>query len=271
MVEVAKALSDEARVLVMDEPTSALTAFEVRQLFAAIARLKAAGVAIVYISHRMEEIFEIGDRVTVLRDGVDVATMPVAAAGVAELVRLMADRELGEQFPRREHVRGDEVLRVAHVPRRGALDDVSLVVHRGEIVGIAGLVGAGRTELARAIFGADPIDAGSVTIAGRPVVMRSPADAIAHGVGFLPEDRKQHGLVLNLSIAHNVGLPNARRLSKAGIVRTRRGTGSVRALAQRPQNTDTRRRAASRLPERRKPAESRPGEVAGQRGRPLHL
>ena len=121
MVEVAKALSDEARVLVMDEPTSALTAFEVRQLFATIARLKAAGVGIVYISHRMEELFEIGDRVTVLRDGANVATMPVATATVPELVRLMADREVGEQFPRRNRARGDEVLRLEHVSRHGRL------------------------------------------------------------------------------------------------------------------------------------------------------
>ena len=166
MVEVAKALHGDARLLIMDEPTSALTASEIDALFAAIERLTARGVAVVYISHRLEEVERIGTRVTVLRDGRHVATHRVGEVSLGELIRLMANRELKEHYPKRRVARGEELLRVEGL-RTGVLGDVTFSLHRGEVVGLAGLLGAGRTELARAITGADPPRAGRVTIKGR--------------------------------------------------------------------------------------------------------
>ena len=222
MVEVARALADEARILIMDEPTSALSDREVEQLFAAIARLTARGVAIVYISHRMAEVFRIGQRVTVLRDGRDVATRDLAGATVAELVQLMANRTLADHYPRHRAQPGEELLRVTGLRRDGVLRDVSLTLRRGEIVGIAGLVGAGRTELARAIVGADPIDAGEIRVRGHVVRMRSPRDAVRQRIGFLPEDRKAQGLVLGLAVDRNIGLSHLGSLSRFGVMNRRR-------------------------------------------------
>jgi ribose transport system ATP-binding protein len=221
MVEVARALTDEARILIMDEPTSALSEREVGQLFAAIARLTSKGVAVVYISHRMEEVFRIGQRVTVLRDGRHVATDDIARVTVSQLVRLMADREVSDHYPRRTHLRGEELLRVDALGG-GPLRDVSFVLHRGEILGIAGLVGAGRTRLARAIVGADRAERGQIVVRGRPVAIRSPADAVRARIGFLPEDRKQQGLVLPLSVERNVSLSHLSALSRFGVI-DRRG------------------------------------------------
>jgi len=206
MVEVAKALSLNARVLIMDEPTSALTTQEITELFDAIRRLKKRGVAIVYISHRMEELFAIGDRVTVLRDGRHVGTRAIGETTMTELVRLMVGRDLTEHFPKRQAAIGEEILRVEALRRNGILHDVSLSLRRGEVVGLAGLMGSGRTELARAIFGADRIDGGQIFVHGKPCAVRSPRDAIALGIGFLTEDRKQQGLVLVLSVQENICL-----------------------------------------------------------------
>jgi len=218
MVEVAKALSSDARLLIMDEPTSALTSAEIEQLFAAIGRLTASGVAVIYISHRMDEVRRIGHRVTVMRDGRRVATHPVADVTIDELVRLMANRELKDHFPKRKAALGDEALRVAGVTRGKALRGVSLQVRRGEVVGLAGLLGAGRTELARAILGADPIDAGEVFIKGERVRASGPGDVVGRGVGLVPEDRKTQGLVLSLSVQANLALPSQRRISPWGLV-----------------------------------------------------
>jgi ribose transport system ATP-binding protein len=217
MVEVARALSDEARILVMDEPTSALSQREVAELFATIARLTAKGVAVVYISHRMDEVFRIGHRVTVLRDGCHVATRQIAEVTAAELVRLMANRDVAEHYPRREHSLGEELLRVERL-HGGGLQDISFAVRRGEILGIAGLVGAGRTRLARAIVGADPIAERRIAVRGTPVRIESPADAARAGIGFLPEDRKQQGLVLRLSVERNVSLSHLSAVARLGIV-----------------------------------------------------
>jgi len=221
MVEVAKALSIDARILVMDEPTSALTESEIEQLFAAIRRLTAQGVAVIYISHRLEELARIGHRATVLRDGRWVATVPLPTA-VPDLVRLMANRDIRDHYPPRTRQRGAEILRVERVTRGSRLRDVSLTLHRGEILGIAGLLGAGRTELARVLFGADAPDAGRVLLNGELLRLRSPADAIRSGIGLVPEDRKQHGLVLGGSVASNLSLPQLSRLARAGVVSRRR-------------------------------------------------
>ena len=220
LVEIAKALAGdvEASVLVMDEPTSALTSREVDQLFGLVARLAGRGVAIVYITHRLDEVFRIGHRVTVLRDGRRVATSTLAGVTAAGLVRLMADRELGEHFPRLRSAPGRELLRVEHVTRAGALSDVSFSLRAGEVVGIAGLLGAGRTELARVLAGADPCDSGRILIEGTAVRLQSPADAIRRGIGLLPEDRKAQGLVAGLTVARNIALPHARRLARLGFL-----------------------------------------------------
>ena len=217
MVEVARALADEARILVMDEPTSSLSEREIGQLFEAIGRLTASGVAVVYISHRMEEVFRIGQRVTVLRDGCHVATRDIVDVSVPQLVRLMANRDVSDHYPRRAHARGEELLRVEGLGS-GALRDVSFVLRRGEILGIAGLVGAGRTRLARAIAGADRVDRGRIVIRGKTVRIGSPADAARARIAFLPEDRKQQGLVLGLAVERNVAMSHLRALSRFGIM-----------------------------------------------------
>jgi ribose transport system ATP-binding protein len=228
MVEVAKALAEDARILVMDEPTSALAEAEIHELFVAISRLTARGASVIYISHRLEEVARVGHRVTVLRDGRHVATRPVAEVDVGELVRLMANRELKEHYPRRRVEPGDELLRVENL-RCAAVRDVSFSLRRGEILGIAGLLGSGRTELARAIAGADAAEAGRVLIKGQPVRVRRPSDSLDHGVGFLPEDRKTQGLVLGRSVKANLCLPSTRRLSRFGLV----DSGAEARLARR--------------------------------------
>ncbi len=217
MVEIARALTDAARILIMDEPTSALSEREIGQLFATIARLTANRVAVVYISHRMEEVFRIGQRVTVLRDGCHIATRDIDEVSVPELVRLMANREVSDHYPRRERARGEELLRVEGLDG-GGLRNVSLVLHRGEVLGVAGLIGAGRTRLARAIIGADPVDRSRIAIRGRTVRIDSPAAAARQRIGFLPEDRKQHGLVLGLSVERNVALSHLEALSRFGMM-----------------------------------------------------
>ena len=228
MVEIAKALSIRARVLIMDEPTSALTASEIDQLFAAIRRFTGDGGSVIYISHRLEELARVGHRATVLRDGRYVGTR-LLPAPIPELVRMMVNRDVSEHYPPPTRRRGAEILRVEGVARGTRLRDVSFTLHRGEVLGVAGLLGAGRTELARVIAGADLPDAGRITINGTTVRLRSPRDAIKAGVGFVPEDRKQQGLVLPQSVAANLSLPQLPRLGRAGRVsRTRE-----RALASR--------------------------------------
>ena len=205
MVEVAKALSLNARVLMMDEPTSALTEQEIRELFATIARLKARGVALVYISHRMEELFVIGDRVTVLRDGRHVGTRSIGETTMAELVRLMVGRDLKDQFPKQAAPVGDEALRVAGLRRNGVLHDINFTLRQGEVVGLAGLMGSGRTELARAVFGADPIDGGRIFVGGRERQIGSPRAAI--GLGQAGCNLEQGGFSRAITSNHHHKLP----------------------------------------------------------------
>jgi ribose transport system ATP-binding protein len=211
LVEIAKALSLDAKIVIMDEPTSALTDRETRRLFGIIAALKAEGRAIIYISHRLEEVAQIGDRVTVLRDGRKVATVAVADVPIARLITMMVGRDLELTALREAAAPGREVLRVQGLSRAGALRDVGLCLHEGEILALAGLVGSGRTELARAIFGADPIDSGQIWVRAQPVQIRRPADAVGLGIGFVTEDRLHSGLLMTMSILQNATLPSLRQ------------------------------------------------------------
>lgn len=231
MVEVAKALSLEAKILVMDEPTSALSAAEIGRLFGVIRELRRRGVAIIYISHRMEELAQIGDRVTVLRDGRHVGTRRIGEVTLDELIRLMVGRELTEQFPRRTHTPGEEALRVEGLTRHGVLHDITFTVRRGEVVGLAGLMGSGRTEVARAVFGADPIDGGTIRLKGREVAVGSPRRAVGLGLGFLTEDRKRQGLVLCRDIAENTCLASLDRFTRAGVLSPARAAAAAGRLA----------------------------------------
>ena len=232
MVEVAKALSLDAKILIMDEPTSALTDQEIETLFMTIRELKARGVSIIYISHRLEELFEIGDRVTVLRDGKCMGTHAIDEIDTQTLIRMMVNRELKEQFPKVRLKRGDEILRIEGLNRGETLIDIHLSLYRGEILGIAGLLGSGRTELARAMFGADKIDSGRITIDGKLQRVRSPRRAINLGVGLLTEDRKTQGLVVNLSIKENVCLPSIGRFSRMGIMNQKEEARSAHRYIQ---------------------------------------
>jgi len=218
MVEIAKALSLDARLIIMDEPTATLTAHEIERLFESIARLKQRGVAIVYVSHRLDEVKTICDRATILRDGTYVATVPVASTAIDEMIRLMVGRDLKELFPKIAAEPREEVLRVEQLTRKGVLHGVSFSVRRGEIVGIAGLVGSRRTETARAIFGADPIDSGRILLHGKPVAVRTPADAIEHRIALVPEDRKRQGIFATLSVWENIVLSALRQFSRNGIL-----------------------------------------------------
>ncbi|HEV2282123.1 MAG TPA: sugar ABC transporter ATP-binding protein [bacterium] len=229
LVEIAKALSRDARIVVMDEPTAALTGHEIERLFAAIRGLTARGVGVIYISHRLEELREIGDRVTVLRDGQRIGTDEVGAVSTDEIIRMMVGREVREKYPKAAVPQGEEILRVAGLTRKGALHQVSFSLRRGEILGVAGLVGAGRTELALTLFGATPADGGTITVKGRTRRIGSPRDAIRAGIALLPEDRKRHGLILVQAVGTNITLPVAPRLVRWGLLDHAR----MRALARR--------------------------------------
>jgi ABC-type sugar transport system ATPase subunit len=217
VVQIAAAVGEGARVIIFDEPTSSLGDAESARLYALIAALKAQGVTQLFVSHRMPEIFALCDTITVLRDGEHVATQPTAELTEGSLVRLMIGRELGEYFPAHaESPRGEERLRVERLSSPGLFHDISFAVHSGEVVGLAGLVGAGRSEIARAIFGLDDRATGTIAVRGRAVRIRSPRDAMAYGIGFVPEDRKKQGLVLGMKSRENATLPTLSRFARAG-------------------------------------------------------
>jgi rhamnose transport system ATP-binding protein len=227
IVEIAKALSFDARVLIMDEPTAALTGSEVARLFGVVRTLREQGAAILFISHRLAEIFEICQRVTTLRDGVLIAEEEVAGLTEDDLVRRMVGRTLDELYPKQDTEIGAVALSVERLTREGVFTDVSFQVRRGEIVGLAGLVGAGRTEVARAIFGIDRWDAGSVHVGDRTLPAGSPTSAMAAGIALVPEDRRAQGLVMGMSIERNIGLAGLRTLTRGGVMR--RGAERSRA------------------------------------------
>ncbi|HXZ06609.1 MAG TPA: sugar ABC transporter ATP-binding protein [Paraburkholderia sp.] len=221
MVEIAKALSLDAEVLIMDEPTSSLTETETRQLFRIIHELRRAGVGIIYISHRLDEMTEIVDRVTVMRDGRHVSTDVFRETTIDKVVARMVGRSLEDKFPPRTSVPGDEVLlSVDGLKRTNVFGPVSFALRRGEILGFAGLIGAGRTEVARAIFGADPLDSGTVRLGDETLTIRSPIDAIRHGIAYLSEDRKANGLSVNMPVASNITLAHMDAVSnRFGFIR----------------------------------------------------
>ncbi len=222
MVEIAKATSQNAKIIVMDEPSATLTEHELQSLFGLIRQLRSEGHSIVYISHRLEEIFEICDRVTILRDGRWIATRPIGELNREEIIRLMVGRELKQMIPKEPAPVGEPGLQVRNLTRKGELHDISFEVRKGEVVGIAGLVGAGRTELARAIFGADPYDSGSVELFGKAVRIRSPQDAIRLGIGLVTEDRKQQGLILGMAVRENITLANLGAVTAFNFIRSGR-------------------------------------------------
>lgn len=218
IIEIAKAIKSEAKVIVMDEPTAALTNREIETLFKTIRRLQSNGVSFVYISHRMEEIFAICDRITILRDGQYVGVRVIADTTFDEIVQMMVGRELGERFPERTAKIGDVKLEVKDLTRKGHFENVSFKVHKGEILGIAGLMGAGRTEVVQSLFGYRKLDQGQTYINGQKVSINSPIQAMEQGVAFVTEDRKSEGLVLDFSIQENIMLTNFEKVSKAGVI-----------------------------------------------------
>ncbi len=221
LVEIAKALSQEVRILVMDEPSAALTPQEVERLFRIIRDLQSDGIGIIYISHRLDEVFEIADTVTVLRDGEHIADLPIAEMTRQRMIELMVGRFIDNEFPKVYVEPGDIRLEVTGLSRGTDVSDVSFCVRAGEVLGVTGLVGAGRTEVMRLIFGADHRDAGAISVDGRQVNIRSPRDAIRAGICLLTEDRKSQGLVLCRSVRENFGLPNLTTLSRFGFLNQR--------------------------------------------------
>ena len=218
IIEIAKAISLDARVLIMDEPTAALSGVEVERLFAVARSLRDEGRALMFISHRFDEVFALCDKVTVMRDGSYIATTPMSETSVAELVRQMVGRDVAELFPKLPAEIGGDLLVVEGLTRTGVFHDISFTVRAGEIVGLAGLVGAGRSEVVRAIFGVDPYEAGSVHVDGRQLPKGNPRVAMARGLALVPEDRRKQGLVLDESVSRNITLAIRSSLAKAGLL-----------------------------------------------------
>ena len=273
MVEIARALSRSAKLVVMDEPTSALSDKEVQRLFAIVRGLKAKGISVVFVTHRLEEVLQICDHATVLRDGALAGTAPIAELDVERIIRLMVGREIDRLFAHREGsgsgavalaVEGVSRARDARDPHAVMLHDISLEVRKGEILGLAGLVGAGRTELARAIFGADPMQRGRVLVDGHEVAIRSPIDAIRAGIGLVPEDRKQQALFLSLAIRNNLSVTSMDRLVGAlGLLRRGEEDALVESFKQQARHPHGERRPGRGQPLRRQSAEGGARPLAG--------
>ncbi len=218
MVEIAKATSRKSRIIAMDEPSATLTDHELENLYRLIRKLKESGVSIVYISHRMDEVFSICDRITVLRDGKTIGTRATSDVTPEELIKMMVGRTLEDNFPKVAAPVGEAVLEVSGLTRRGVIEDISLTVRAGEVVALVGLVGSGRTEVARCVFGADAYDAGTIKLHGKPLLAHGPKDAIDSGIGLVTEDRKGQGLLLDLSVRENTSLAALPSLSRLGFV-----------------------------------------------------
>lgn len=219
LVEIVKAISYNAKIIIMDEPTSALSDTEIRRLFETVRALKAEGKAIVFISHKLEEIFGVCDRFTVLRDGKFIHSDLVANITESDLIRMMVDREISEMFPKAESSIGEIALEVRGLTSAGAFEDISFSLRKGEILGLAGLMGAGRTEVVEAIVGSRKLDRGEIFLEGKKIVNRRPGDAIARGIIMVPEDRKKHGLALKLSVRDNILMSALRKCVRGGYIR----------------------------------------------------
>ena len=233
IIEIAKALSTNAEVIIMDEPTAALTDREITTLFEMILKLKAKGVSFVYISHRMEEIFAICDRITILRDGSYVSTERISETSFEKVVQLMVGRELGDRFPKRDAVIGEEKLVVTGLSRKGLFENVSFTVHAGEVIGFAGLMGAGRTEVVQTLFGYHQPSAGTIQLDGKNISISNPREAIRQGIGYVSEDRKSEGLITDFTVAENMSLPNLGRLSNNGIMHKAKENSFVGEMIER--------------------------------------
>lgn len=230
LVEIAKALTRDVKVLVMDEPTAPLTDAEVETLFEIVDMLKKKGVTIIYISHRIAEVFQISDRVSVLRDGKFIKTVPTSQVDRDELIRLMVGREVSDTYPKRDFTPGDVVLELQDVSGNG-VEHISFAVRSGEILGLSGLVGAGRTETMRMVFGADPMDSGIILLNGQSIHPTHPSDAVKLGIGLIPEDRKQQGLLLNLPIFTNISMATMGDISHFTVLNSRKEKEKVNHLA----------------------------------------
>ena len=218
IVEIVKALANDIRILIMDEPSAALTTREIKLLFRLVKTLKEKGVTIIYVSHKMSEVFELADRITVLRDGKFVSTLDADKTDRSELVRLMIGRELGQVYPPKQ-IPGEDVLLEVKKLRTPALPhEISFTLRKGEILGLAGLVGAGRTEIVRAIFGADPVESGEILVEGRRIHVTNPGGAAANGIGLVPEDRKRHGILSRMSVRENISFSTLRNLSRFSFI-----------------------------------------------------
>jgi ribose transport system ATP-binding protein len=218
LTEIARAISMNVKILLLDEPTSALSDEERERLFAMVRALKETGVSIIYVSHRLSEVPQICDRVTVLRDGKKIDTLPINQADESTLIRMMVGRNIGERFPKEKIQEGKEILRVKNLTINGRLNNLDLNLHQGEVLGIFGIMGAGRTEFARALFGIDKINKGDIFISGKRVNISSPENAIREGLGYLTEDR-QSGLLMRMTIPQNITLPSLKRFNKFGFLR----------------------------------------------------
>ena len=235
LVEITKTISNNVKVLIMDEPSAPLTNREITALFSIIRKLKSQGVAIIYISHRMEEIFEISDRITVMRDGEYVDTRMTADTMKSELISMMVGRSLDEQYPVVEKEIGETVLEVKNLCTQALLKDISFSLKKGEILGLAGLVGAGRTETARAIFGADPVSAGEIWIGGKKARIHNPKDAIQNGLALIPEDRKKHGVLLDMTIRDNISFIAVKDISTAAVISVKKDKNMAQKYIDRLQ------------------------------------
>lgn len=235
MIEIAKALMTHAKVIVMDEPTAALTEREIQKLFEVITSLKKEGVSIVYISHRMEEIFTICDRITVMRDGKTVDTKAIPDTNFDDVVRKMVGREITDRFPERKSEPREIVLEVKNASKKGQFKDVNFSVRSGEIIGFSGLMGSGRTEMMRTLFGLDSLDSGEIWVKGKKVAIRNPNDAMKAGIGFVTEDRKDEGLVLDFSIRDNMVLTNLYSFAPKGVINEKKEQEFVDILIKRLQ------------------------------------
>lgn len=233
MVEIARALSTNAELIVMDEPTAALTEREIENLFRVVESLRNRGVAIIYISHRMEEIFKICDRITVLRDGAYIGTEKISDTTFEGIVKMMVGRELGERFPEKTSTVGDVIFEVKGLERRGLFKDISFHVNKGEILGVSGLMGAGRTEIMETIFGYEKKNNGTVSLEGKKLSIKHPYDAVKAGIGFISEDRKAKGLVIDSSIRENISLTNMKGVSRNGVISVRKERSLVTELVDR--------------------------------------